>query len=250
MGRRKNVPAGPVVLLQLYDLRLRKILFKVQNVPYVGASPLVYALVVVAYDAEVVVSLGKKSYEPVLNMVGVLILVHHYVSEPVLIFCKNPLILLQQPYGVEKKVVEVHGVVCPEILLVLRVKGVNDLCLVVDLGAGFVILRRHLLFLAVAYDRENVCRRKFFVVYVKLLQDSLHQSLLIRRVVNYKSRVKTQNLSVNAKKPQAHGVKCHYPHIPAGGNSRYLLHPASHLSRSLVGEGDGQNVVRAYSLLQ
>ena len=183
-------------------------------------------------------------------MVGILILVHHYVSEPVLIFCKNPLVLLQKPYGVEKKVVEVHGVVCPEIFLVLRIKGVNDLCLVVCLGVCFVILRRHLLFLAVAYDGENVGSRKLFVVYVKLLQDSLHQSLLIRRIVNHKTRIKAQNLPVNAKKPQAHGVKCHYPHIPARGNSRKFLHPASHLSRRLVGEGDGQNVIRAYSLLQ
>ena len=79
MGCRENVSAGAVILFEFYDFSLRKILFKVEYVPYIGSSPLIYALVVVSDNAQVLMRLGHQFHYLILNMIRILILVYHYI---------------------------------------------------------------------------------------------------------------------------------------------------------------------------
>jgi len=79
-----------------------------QYVGYVGSAERVYALGVVAHYADVFVTIGQSLYYQVLRMVGVLVLVHQYVSEPFLVFGQHFGKTRQQFVRPQEQVVEVH----------------------------------------------------------------------------------------------------------------------------------------------
>ncbi len=118
MSRIKYIAAGAIVLLQLYHPGAWEIFFKVENIGYISASPLVYALVVISDHTQVMMLLRKHFYESVLYSVGILIFVNHYVSESLLIFQKHRLVCLKEPDGVKKQIVKVHGIVFFESALI------------------------------------------------------------------------------------------------------------------------------------
>ena len=86
IGSIQNHLCAAVVLLQLHQLGLGIILFKVQNIANIRPAPAVNALVRIAHHAQIAVLAGQKLCQKILHMVGILILVHHDVIKFILIF--------------------------------------------------------------------------------------------------------------------------------------------------------------------
>ena len=247
--RVQNVPLAPVVLLQLDDLRLRKIRLKVQDVPDIRPAPLVNALVVVPDHAQIVVPVRQLADQPVLNMVRILILVHHDILKTLLVAQQNLLIPLKEFHSVQQDIVKVHRIVLPQPLLVLSVHQVNRLCFIIILHCLPVLLRIHALLLLVADHCQQILRREFPVADPVFLQDVFHQSLLISAVVDDKVRLVPRFLRIDSQNAKAHGVKGHDPH-GSRPVSRQLLHSLPHFPGGLVGKGHRQYAVRRNPLFK
>src|SRR5437667_310570 len=72
-GECENALGRPVILLELHHARARKVLFKIQNVVDIRATPFIDRLVAIAHDAHVAMLVGQRPDDPVLRAVGVLV---------------------------------------------------------------------------------------------------------------------------------------------------------------------------------
>ena len=127
---------GAVVLLELDHARVGEVLLEVEDVAHVGAPEAVDRLAVVAHDRQVAVALqahpttvrgglaaaaDEQLQEPVLRVVGVLVLVHEHVAEGVGVALAHLLEQLHHAHGAKQQVVEVHRVHAVQLALVALV---------------------------------------------------------------------------------------------------------------------------------
>ena len=126
IGCVQNILRGAVILFETDHLCLLILLLEREDIFNRCAAEAVNTLVVVTDHAEVAAAAGQKAGEPVLRMVGILILVDHHIAEAVLIAGAHLLILFQELYCVNDDIVEVHRVRIPEQLLIEPV-GFTDL---------------------------------------------------------------------------------------------------------------------------
>ena len=96
-----------VVRLQTHDLGARVVLLEGEDLGDVRSAPSVDRLVVIAHDAQVAVPIRQLAQDLVLGFVGVLVLVHVHVTEPLPKFLAYFLVVLQQAQGLEQQVVEI-----------------------------------------------------------------------------------------------------------------------------------------------
>ena len=120
VGGREDGLGGAVVLLELHHLGLGEVVLEVEDVADVGVAEAVDRLVLVADDHQVAVLCGEQLQQPVLGVVGVLVLVDQDVAEGAAPALAH---LLEQLQGVDRadqEVVEVHRVGLQHPLLVER----------------------------------------------------------------------------------------------------------------------------------
>ena len=86
-------------------------MLKLENVFYLGAPPPVYRLVIIAYDANVIVFRYKLNYNLILSNIGILELVDQHIPKPVLIKPQRIRVILEQPVGVKQEIVKIHGII-------------------------------------------------------------------------------------------------------------------------------------------
>ena len=166
MCRRQNVALGAIVLFQLYYLCFRKVFLKIQNVSDISASPLIDALIIVTYYAKVMVSIGKHFDDTVLNMVGVLILIHHNIFESVLIFQQYFLICPEKFQSVQKKIIKIHGVILLQLNLVFPENIVNSLVFKIIVLSASETFSVQPSFLAAADNTQQVLWTELLVVNI------------------------------------------------------------------------------------
>ena len=148
--------------------------------------------------------------------------------------------------GVDQKVVEIHGVVAFELVLIFLVDPVDDLAAeVIALGLK-VCLRTDIVFFLFADCCGKVCLRIELRVNILLFHDVFYQRFLIDRIVNDEIPLITNRLAMLAQNPQTHRVEGHDPH--PGASADQLLDTLTHLSGSLIREGHCQNLIRAHAL--
>ena len=99
-----------VVLIEHDDLRACEVLLEVEDVPHVGAAPCVDRLVVVADDADVSLPSREQLQQPVLGVVGVLVLVDEQPPERRAVTLQQLGEELEHVDGPEQEVVEVERV--------------------------------------------------------------------------------------------------------------------------------------------
>ena len=243
----KDIFEGSVVLLKLDDLGAFEILLKVQDIPDIRASPLIDALVIVTYHAKIPVLHGQQMYDLILDAVGVLILVHHDVSEALTVILKYVRIVPQKVISVEKKIVKIHGVVLLKRRLIVLVDSV------IHLGGRSLhlhfpeLLRIPVTLLVLAYDGGDQRERIVLGIDVSLFINVLQYRLLVHGVIHNKTGGVAHLLRVFSQHPQTHGVEGHDPH--AGAYSHQFFHTVTHLPGSLVSEGHCQDVVGPYAFL-
>ena len=109
VGSVEDVGGGTVVLFQADGLGALEHLLKVEDVLDGGTAELVDGLVVITDNADIVGAARQQAHKVKLGNAGVLILVHNYVLELILIVAAGFLIVLQQLDGVVDEVVKVHG---------------------------------------------------------------------------------------------------------------------------------------------
>ena len=248
IGRVQDVGRGAVVLLELDDLRIRKVLFKVQNVADIRAAPAVDRLIVVADDAEVAALLCQQAHEHILRVVGILILVHVDIAELALIRLQHRRMRGKQLQRLDDQVVKVERVGALELLLVSRIHVLHHLAAVVPVGLGEPLLRSQQLVLRVGDLALDLARRKELLIDIQALEDFLERAHLVVVVVDRERARIAQLLDVPAEDFGAAGVERGHPHV-RGGRADQLLDALAHLRGSLIGEGDGHDRPGRYAVI-
>ena len=231
-------------MFQVDHFGLGVILFEIQNVLDVRPAEAVDALPVVADHTEVPVLFGEHVDEQVLRLVGVLVLVHHYVAEPILVFFQDLRIFGKYFDREIDDVVEVEGVVVLELFLVLS-EDARKGFFIISVG----LLREkfrvdHVVFRA-ADRRQKSFRVELVGVYFQLLHDPFDHGLLVLGVDYMEGAFVSQSFYLGPKDPHADGVERpdDRERTPVGGVQNGG-DPLFHFLGGFVGERHGQDVAR------
>ena len=257
VGGREDRLRGAVVLLQLHHPRVGEVVGELEDVRYVGSPETVYRLAVIAHNREVAVAgdvhplaprgLGptpadEQLQEPVLGVIGVLVLVHQDVLEGLGVARAHLLEQLEQVDGAEQEVVEVHGIHAQELALVHAIHLGHDLLelranrlRVVGGRKQFVLGRGDL-----AVDGR---RREALGVDPDLFDTTLDHAACVGLVIDREARGVAQALGLGPQDARAGGMEGHQPHAARMG-AEQPLHAPAHLLGGLVGERDRQDLMR------
>ena len=177
-------------------------------------------------------------------MVGVLVLVHEHVPEPAAVLGGDLGQGLEQVDRDHDQVVEVHRARRDQAALVLGV-GLGQDLVPGRLGLGGERLVVDQLVLQVRDLRGHHLGRVLLGVELELAAGQRHQPLGVGLVVDGERGGVAEALGLPAQDPHAGGVEGHDPHGP-GPRADQGGHPGRHLPGRLVGEGDGQDLVRRH----
>ena len=234
---------GTVVLFQPDHVGAGKILFEPKDVAHLGAAPAIDRLVVVAHAADVHVPLRQKPEPEILRYIGVLIFVDEDVAEPPAVLLEQVIVLLEDLDHVEQEIAEIDRVQRLQPRLVF---GVERGALPVEgagIGGGDLVGRQRAILPAVD-DRGQLPRRPAFLVDPGGADQLFHQPDLVVGVEDGEIGLQPHELRMAAQKLDADRVKRAEPGHPLDGLPHQLSHAPAHLARGLVGEGDGQDLVR------
>ena len=207
-----------VVLLQADDPRAGKLLFKAEDVGDVRAPEAVDALIIVAHHTDVLPRAGEQRGQPVLQGVGVLILVDEDVAEFAAVVVPHLRHGLQQADGVPQQVIEVQRVGFAEFSIVKRIHFTYvDFAEVVDLTPlGLEFLRRLAVVLGAGDDRLDLAGREGLFLQPQLLENILDHALAVIGVIDGKAAIKAQSVDVTAQDADAGGMERGGPHVGGG----------------------------------
>ena len=242
-GDREDVAAGAVVALEAHDHRARKIALEAQDVVDIRAAPAVDRLVVVADAAEIAAASREKPQPQILDDVGVLILVDEHVAEATLERREDVGVLPEEPEGFEQEIAEIDGVqgLQPRLIgFVERDRAAAREGCALARGNAF---RVEAPVLPAVDERRQRPGGPALLVDVLGLQDLLEETKLVVRVEDREVRPQPHEFRVHAQDLGADRVECAEPRqaLHRAGEKRDAL---AHFARGLVGEGDGQNLVR------
>ena len=232
-----------VILLELNDLRIRKDLFKIQDIFDVGPAETINALVVVAYNAEVPVLFRQKAYKTELGRIGILILIHHDVFETLPIDLQDIRMLLKELDGLHDEIVKVHGVVLFEPFRIFFIEVGDKVPIEVSAGHFRVLIGRDQFIFCGGDHIQDPLFLEFLRVNAVALKDLLHDRELVIRIIDREITGIAQLLRMSAKDPDTAGMKGHDPDL-AGTEPDHIIDTASHLIRGFVREGDRQDASR------
>ncbi len=242
-GGGEDMRSGAVVLLQTDDLRAGEVLLEAQDVADLGAAPAVDRLVVVADAGDVAVAAGQQPQPEVLGDVGVLVFVDEDVAEPALVGLEDVGMRLQDRHDMQQQVAEVAGVECLQPVLVLRVK----LGTAVVEGAGVSgghLLRAEGAVLPAVDERGQQPRWPTLVVDVGGLDQLAQQAELVVSVEDGEVRFQPDKFGVAAEDPRRERMEGAEPGHALDDAADQLANAGFHFPRRLVGEGDGEDLVR------
>jgi hypothetical protein len=179
------------------------------------------------------------SHQHVLGTVGVLILVHQDVAEPLLIGLEHGGEGSEQLDGDHEQVVEVHRRGLDQALLVETV-DVGDLFVVEPVALVGKRLVVDQLVLGVGDDRLHCLLGKALAVEIEILGDHAQEAKRVGVVVNGETRPVAKARCLPPQHAHTGRVEGAHPHgadHPTDEAGRPLLH----LVGGLVGESDGQD---------
>ena len=118
-----------------------------------------------------------------------------------------------------------------------------------------VVARRHVvgtasLLLLRVDPREHLLRCEAFVIEVQVLQDALHQRLLVGIIVDDELLPKPRALVIAAQEPDAHRVERPDPELPHEVRTQESLEALAHLAGGLVRERDREDREGRHAVLR
>ena len=254
IGRLDDRTRRAVILLQLEDHRVGEILLERKDVLDLGPPERIDRLGVVAHHADLRMELRQAPDDDVLGIVGILILIDQDVFELLLVAGRHVGTVSQQDIGLQQQVVEIHRPVP-------LAAGAIDVVDVAELGnlhppvfgcgtrIGQVSARRHQAVLGVGDARGEHRRLILGIVQVQLLDDGFQKVLAIRRLVNRKTLREADPFGVVAQNARENRVEGSHADIAVASVRQHLGDTFAHLLGGLVGEGEGEDIVRSHPLL-
>ena len=121
IGRIQDILRGAVVLLQTDHLGIRKDLLELQNVFDICAAEFVDRLVVIAHNTDVVILGCQETHKHKLRGVGILILIHGDIAEPLLKALQDLRIMAEQLHRLDDQIVKIKRIVPLQLTLVFLV---------------------------------------------------------------------------------------------------------------------------------
>ena len=236
VGRVQDGAGGAVVLLQLDDGEVGKVLPQALEVLQRGAAPAIDGLVVVAHGGQARAVAHQLLQERVLRHVGVLVLVHQEVAQLFLPEATGFLVLAQQLERQADQVVEVHRLVAFQRGLVFHV-GAGDAQLA--LAAGF--LERRLGLDHGVLPQRDARGGQPDELAVGGLQELRQQAGAVVAVEDRERGLESDAPAAGAQHLHAQRVEGGDGRTFGGGELALLGEALGHFGRRLVGEGDGRN---------
>ena len=232
-------------MLQPDHMRAGEILLETQDVVHFRAAPAIDGLVVVADAADVVVPLREQPQPEILRDVRVLILVHQDVGEPAVILLENVRVLHEKPDVFEKQIAEIDGVQLLQPLLIRRIQLDAAPVREAESGACGDFFRDEALVLPAVDQPGKLPRGPALFVEPLRLDDLLDEPDLVVHIEDGEIGREAHKLGMAAQNAHADGVERAEPGHALDGAADKLAHALFHFARGLVGEGHGQNLVRA-----
>ena len=232
------------VLGELDDAGAGVVALEVEDVADVRAAPAVDRLVGVADDAEVGEVDRHAAGDAVLGLVGVLVLVDEDVAEAGVEFGAQLAVVAHREGGHQQQVVEVEGVGVAHLLLVVAVDLRNDLLEVVVGLFGEAVGGEELV-LRLADGGLDGVGGEADVVDAGRVEGGLGDAQAVGLVVDGEVAVDADAVGVLAQQAHAEAVE--------GADEQPLarqhrLDAVAHLAGGLVGERDGEDLVRLHPL--
>ena len=180
-------------------------------------------------------------HERILGVVGVLVLVHQNMPEFAAIIVCDFGELLEQKHGFANEVVKVEGVRGAKALGIDGVNLRDSLFPRVIRGRRTVFFGAHQLVFEGRNPVPHGLGGKLFGVQVQLFDNEREQALRIRRIVDREGGFEPECLGFSAQHAHAETVEGGNPHVLCT-RADQRLDALTHFRRSLVCEGDGENL--------
>ena len=180
-------------------------------------------------------------HERILGVVGVLVFVHQNMPEFAAIIVCDFGEFLEQKHGFANKVVKVEGVRGAKALGIDGVNLRNSLFPRVIRGRRTVFFGAHQLVFEGRNPVPHGLGGKLFGVQVQLFDNEREQALRIRRVVDREGGFEPECLGFSAQHAHAETMEGGNPHVLCT-RADQRLDALTHFRRSLVREGDGENL--------
>jgi len=183
--------------------------------------------------------LRQPAQNSILRQVGILEFVHQDMFKLVPVGFAHNRIIFKDPIGVDQHVVEIHGVILDQPLLIKDEKA-PDLLIAEVLDR--VIIGSDEIVLGTRDGIQQGCRTVKFFVEIALTNNFFHQGKLIIGIKNDIILVYGQKVSFAAQDPAADGMKGAQPQA-AGLFADQFLHAVIHLARGFVRESHRQDAI-------
>lgn len=139
--RIQNVSRRAVVLLQLDNPCIRKILFKIENVANVRAAPAVNRLVVIADNTQISALRSQQTHKHILRIVRILILIDMDIADFALIGFQHRRMLGKKFQRLNDQIVKVQRIGAFQLFFISVVNIINQLAAIIPFALGEPILR-------------------------------------------------------------------------------------------------------------
>ena len=240
IGGVENIAAGAVVLLQLDRLGHLKIGHQPAHIAHFGTPEGINRLVIVPHGKHAGVRAGKQGKPGILQLVGVLELVHQNMRKPCPIMLTQGFVAAEQLVAAQQQLGKVHHAFAPALGVVGGVKfsqlGIEGIMGLQRLGAQALVL--------VAVDeRLHLAWRKFLVRHLQGFHQPLDRRQLVLHVEDGKGLRQAGIAPVGAQKTVGQAVKGANPHA-ARIDRQHDRQAGVHFPGSFVGEGHRQNIGR------
>ena len=243
----QDIGGGTVILFQTGDLRIRVLIFKIQDVIDVRSAELVNGLIIITHHAEIPVLCRQKLHQDKLGVIGILVLIHHDIAEALLINGQNIRMLHKEPYGLVDQIIKIQRVILLQTLLIFRVDIGHIPAPIASSFIPRILLRREEFLLRLGNGGDHPPYGILLLVQPQMFQRLLDDGLLIIRIVNIEIVLSPQLLVKPPQYAYTHGVKGLDPDLLRSVR-QHPVHTLPHFLRRLVGEGDGKDIARVHAL--
>ena len=188
-----------------------KYTFKIQYILNIGASEFVNGLVIISYYTQILILAGQNANQLKLYRIGILILIHHNITESLLVILQNVWLCLQKLHRLHQQIVKIQRIVGAHLFFIFPIHFGNLLLMVIPYRIQLIFLRCDIFILR----RRNGCQEiSFFInlcINLKKLAHILHHGLLVICIVNGEIRIVPQPINVTSQNSYTSRVKCADP---------------------------------------
>ena len=213
--RAEDMACAAVVLLKADGAAVLMLALKAEDVLDRRAAEFIYALVVIADDADIPPAAGQQLREPELEVVSILIFVDEHISEAALPVIAYIVVRVKELDGVVNKVVKIHGVGREAAAGILRVYASDRPAAQVarKLSILAVLLGGYAAVLCAAYLADNGLRSVHLIVKLHVLDNVLEKTQAVGGIIDCEAACIAQPLRTAAQDAHTGGMERAGPDI-------------------------------------